>query len=630
MIDYSEAFAAAITADARRILLKAVIDIIDPDITFGAQNASGSALWSKSGQLLDKEFSSNVKYATLEPGKWLLDGSYSLIPDDNNINGQVGYVGDVLSGGDGTFANQPWVEITFSNVSILQACSVFFPAAEVDGIPEDFTVEVKQGGVAYFTQTVTGNTKTSFAFSGFTVYNPDAIRITVSKWSLPGRRMRVVEIVPGIYEEWGSDIIASFSVVQQSSISCLSLPYGTCSLRMDNLDRRFEPRSKTGVFQSIEERQGITVSIGVRLENGKTEYKPVGVFFQANGGWKTGDNGITMRWNLVDIVGLLVDRAFIVPSTLPTTLGGWISSIVAQLGDNFTNWWHVDPNYIDLPCIVNSAADVANRKCGEVLRYACMATGTWPRADAETGYLTVEPLWSQGNKLDLDNMNTYPVMRANDDIAALIFNIYDGNNTQYVVSGTSAASANTANISNPFIHDTVAALTAARQILAAYGGNVLQTTGRGNPSSEIGDVDTVWLNESTATTGRRLYQTFTMQGGVLQGCESRLLQADGSFQFEERVVLTGAGEWTAPAGVTQLRVIDDHRKLLLRYPHVAREFQQRAGRHRHTGRHGWLQRPRRQGLVRHDQHQQRPDLYLQLRRGRRPRLRCGRGRCGGR
>ena len=186
---------------------------------------------------------------------------------------------------------------------------------------------------------------------------------------------------------------------------------------------------------------------------------------------------------------------------------------------------------------------------------ACMATGTFPRAAAETGHLAVEPYWYQGTKITLDNLESYPVIRANNDLAAIIFTLADGSGTQYVVSGNSIASSQTVQVDNPFLHTQAEALTAARLILSTYGGNQIETTGRGNPASELGDVDTVWLNESSATTGRRMYQTFAFSDGVLQGCQSTLLQADGSFLFEERVVITEDGSWTAPAGVTQLRLI---------------------------------------------------------------------------
>ena len=538
------------------MLLRAVIDIISPDIVFGAGETSGQIPWSKPEQLHDKVFDNPTKYATLERDRWALDGTWDLLPDDpTQTVGQMGYIGNVLSGADGTFSTPPWVELQFSGVSVLQACSVYFPGNDYDGLPEDFTVEVKQGGTAYHTRTYTGNTASSVSLEGFTVNNPDAIRVTVTKWSRPGRRMRVVEIVPGVYEGWDGGMIAEFNVKQQGNIAATALPYGTCTLKIDNLSRRFEPRSKNGLFQSIEERQGIDVSLGVRLADGTDEYKRLGIFYQYSGGWKTGDNGLTMQWNLVDIIGLLANREFLAPATLPTTLGGWIGALAAQLGVNFQDRWHVDPNYTALPVTVRAADDLQGKSCGDILRWVCQATGTWPRADASTGDLTAEPLWSEGNKVTLDNLNGYPVMKANGDVAALIFTLNDGADTKYIVSGNATSSSETVSIDNPFIKTEAQALAAARLILSTYGGNVLDLTGRGDPSSEIGDVETVWLDESQATTARLTMQTFQFSNGVMQGCQSQLLQADGSFLYQGREVITTPGTWKAPAGKKSLRVI---------------------------------------------------------------------------
>ena len=552
MISSTTAYQAAIVGDTRRIYLQAVIDIIDPDITYGTVSSSGMANVCKPEQIHDKEMEI-VPYATLEANRWALNGQFKLFP----LHGadHIGFLGDTLSGADGVFSPAVWVEEHFSNVSILQACSIYFPSADWDGVPADFTVEIMQGRTAYYTKTVTGNTASSIALDGFTVNNPDAIRVTVTKWSKENRRIRIPEIIPGLYEKWTGNEIAVFSLKHQGDVSCMTLPYGTCTIKMDNLSRRFEPRSKNGVFQSIEERQGIPVSIGVRLSDDTVEYKPAGVFYQYSGGWKTGDNGLTMQWELVDIVGLVSGRQYIPPAQLPTTLEGWIASIVAQLGDNFAGRYHVDPEYAGRSLTARSAEDVKGKSCGELLRMACMAAGVFPRADDETGDLTAEPLWNQGAKMTLDNMEAYPVMKANDDLAALIFTLADGNGTEYVVSGNATASGKTVAVNNPFIHTQAEALTAARLILSTYGGNQLEAVGRGNPASELGDVDTVWLNESTATTGRRMSQTFDMSSGVLKGSQSTILQADGMFLYEKREVITEPGIWTAPPGATSLRLI---------------------------------------------------------------------------
>lgn len=550
MIKSSEAYLSAVVGKTRRTGLKAVLSIIDPDIQYGAAFASGTAAWSQLDGLYEKPDTAE-RYATLERGRWLLDGTFDIFPDDYKADAL--FATEAISGDDGTFEEPQWVMQAFSHVDVLQALSVFFSTDPLDGVPADFMVEVLTAGQVFFSKTVEGNRETQASFEGFTVQTPDAIRITVTRWSLPGRRARIAAIIPGAYEEWTGKMLAAFEATHQGNFSCLTLPYGTLKLNIDNQSKRFEPRNKNGLFQSIEERQGVEAYIGVKTGDGY-EYKKLGVFYQSGDGWKTGDNSLSIQWSLVDIIGLVQERTYIPPEKLPTTLDGWMASVVGQLGPNFTGLYHVDPNYAGLAVTASNREAVTGKRCGDIIRWACMATGTWPRAAADTGYLTAEPLWNEGNRVQLRNLSNYPVMRANESIAALIFHLADGNNTEYVVSGNSTSSEKTVTIENPFIHTTAQALAAARLILSCYGGNVIETTGRGDPSSEIGDVDTIWLDESQATTARRMMQNFQIQGGVLQGCQSKLLQADGSYLYSRSVVLTESGNWTAPAGVTHIRV----------------------------------------------------------------------------
>ena len=136
----------------------------------------------------------------------------------------------------------------------------------------------------------------------------------------------------------------------------------------------------------------------------------------------------------------------------------------------------------------------------------------------------IEPLPSGGKALTLGNLAAYPVTRANIDVGKIVVNLADGNQTQIVIDGNEPASDNQIAISNPFIHTSAAAQTAAAYILQFYGGNLVETTGRGDPASEIGDLDTIELAEETSATGRRQMQSFKYQNGVLQSCQSKFLE----------------------------------------------------------------------------------------------------------
>lgn len=555
MIQTSEAYKEAIVGSPRYMELLAVVDISDPDMSWGTVTGAAQAPWSKPAQLHDKDFEPPERYATLEEDRWLLDGSFDLFPANYNPIARLGYVGNELSSSSGAFSKPQIADQPVLNVAILQAASIFFSTDPLDGIPVDFTVDVMVNGVSFHTAAFTGNTETEVAIEGFTVYTPDAVRVTVTKWSLPSRRVRIEEIVAGLYERWRGDDLDSFTVTQQGQFSCLSLPYGSARIGLDNQSRRFEPRKKGGLFQSIEERQPIELYLGPRTPAGAA-LMPLGIFYQAGDGWKTGDNTIIMNWYLVDIIGLVSGRTYLPPDTLPTTLGGWLASIVGQLGDNFKDRWHADPNYTNKSLTAQKREDVTGKKCGDMIRWVCQATGTWPRADAKTGDLTAEPLWNQGNKYELDNLDAYPTMKANRSLAALIFQLADGSSTQYVVSGNSTSSEDTVTIINPFLHTAAQALEAARLILSQYGGNLLELTGRGDPSTEIGDVATVWLDESSATAARVMSQTLQFQDGVVQACKTSLLQADGSYLYTEFAIMDqDNGTFTNNTGQTEFRLV---------------------------------------------------------------------------
>lgn len=564
MIETSSAFNEAIVGSPRRIDLFAVADISDPDKVMLPATSSPGAPWSRPDQLYNYEIAAPPRLATLEHGRWLLGGGFKIFSNSYVVPQEMGYASSSISGADGSFPEAQWVQINFSGVSILQAFSVFFSTDPLDGVPGDFSVDVAFDGQVYYHQEVTGNTETEMQFKGFTVYDPTSVMLTVTRWSLPGRRLRTVEFVIGVFERWSGGMLESFSARLQGQFSCLSLPYGTAEIGLDNFDRRFEPRRKDSIFQSIEDRQGLDLFIGCQTSLGMERVK-IGVFYQAGDGWKTSENSPIMKWSLVDIIGLLAERTFLVPDTLPTTLEGWLQALVGQLGDAFRQRYRVDPAYAQKPVVANSREDVANKKCKDILRWACQASGTWPRADQSTGALTAEPLWNQGAKLDLDNLVGYPAMKANKRLAALIFQLAlpplpegqeDTREAEIVIPGNSTSSEETVTIINPFIHSFAEAQAAARLILAQCGGNIIETTGRGNPASEIGDVDTIWLDASSATTARRMMQTFEFKSGVMQGCRSQLLQADGSYLWTEYVVLDqNEGDWTAPEGVEDFRLV---------------------------------------------------------------------------
>lgn len=534
------------------MLIKATLDLTPPDLEFGTPFGTAQDVYGNLNQLFDKN-NELTRMASLEHNRWTLDGSVRVDAGSPQIGCESAGLYDDE---DATGSESCGIEI--NGVNTLQICGFYFSSNPVDGVPEDYTLNIYMGESIIHTENVTGNKDSFVELSGFTAVTPSAIEIVVTRWSLPDRRLRVAEITPGTIEYLTDGDFADFAIQQQTNPSSVVLPYGSCAFTLDNSDRRFDPRNKTGLFASIEDRIGFEVALGCDL-GAETEWKPCGVFYLHSGGWKTSTYEMTIQWNLIDIVGLLCDRLFVPPTTMPNTLAKWAQALVGQLGTNFEDRYIVDPDYASESTSVNASA-VENQTCGQIIQWICQAYGLFARADAETGFLRLEPMPTSGTgSATLDNLSRYPILYSNDDIAWVDVSEYYSGGTSvrhsYHIPGNTMASANTLQVANPFIQSESMVEVAYKTILSCYGGNKIEITGRGNPAQEVGDVMTIQLSDEMATTGRLISQELTFSDGVLRDCTSELLQAEGSELWTGRDAFIDSGEWVCPDNVTSIRLI---------------------------------------------------------------------------
>lgn len=564
MIEVSEGFRAAVMADTRRTAVRVDTDVVDPDLTYTGIVSSEQSPASKEARLRDHK--DLTPYASLEHNRWILDGRDRIFRDDFTTEREAdkpGWISDAVSRADGSFAALLVLSVLMQYHGLLQGAGVYFSTDPADGVPRDFTVEVLAGDMVLTAWTVTDNTETESVVPQFEGYNPTELRLTIRSWSLPGRRARVRQMIPGVHLQWTGDDLASLEIKMEGDLSCTSLPYGTARLAADNSGRTFEPRNKKGFFKSIQARQAVEIAMGVYVD-GAPEFVPVGTYYQHSGGWTTSDNGLSIDWDLVDIIGLLSEREYELPEQRPTTLAEWAASIVALLGPNFADRYSIDPAYAGITVEPVRWKGIRELNAGDLIRYLGFATGTWPRADALTGALTFEPTWDQGVPVTLENMSVYPTMRENDDVAAITITrpeIIDDETGEVleeekiVYGGTNLAASRSVSVASPFIHTDEDVESIFRQAVSGYGGNAYEITWRGDPSAEIGDVVTLALDESNGASARLVEMTLDYSSGVLAGCRATLIQPEGYDAYTDGDLLTASGLWTVPPGVTVLQVI---------------------------------------------------------------------------
>ena len=546
----SAKYKEAINAPTRKIVPKAVIDLSDPDLTVTAVTGDIASTYSFPAQLYDREneFSGPI-CATLEYNRWLLDGSQSIMPDTPSTRtGEQGVMGSSLSDDDCVLDKKLIVEI--GGVDTLQVVTVASTGMTVDGWPVQLTLKIYSGSTLLHedTQEPSGSV---FRFDGFTVIQPTKLELTVDSWSLPSRRYRFTELLAGFIETWGGETIFSMDVIQKADFSNLTIPYASASLSIDNTSKRFDPANKAGVFQSVTARQPVPLFYGVQTGD-SYEYVAVGVYYQQNLGWKLQNDGLVIQWDLIDIIGLLVDRKFELTGTQPTTLTGWIQALVGQLGSTFTGHYTIDGSLgsTSLTCDSSVLADIT---CGDLLRFVCQAANAYPVSDPVTGYLHIKALNNTTKDyITMRMQNSVANSQANTDIAFLSFDI---NGTLYNIPGTAEISDMTVNVKNPFISSTLAAAYAAQVILTQYGGDVLEMRVRGDMSRELGDAVSVEVIPGVDVSARIFEQQLTLQNGVMTNLPLKCLQANGGTLYTDVMVITESGSYQMPAGVTEITLV---------------------------------------------------------------------------
>ena len=415
-------------------------------------------------------------------------------------------------------------------------------------------MDVYSAATLAFSRIVEGNADYQVLIEQFTVHDPTKIRITMLKWSRPYTYPRLTDLFFGLFERWSGSDVYSVDVLTECTFTGLSLPYSTCDFEVYNKNHRFDPYAPNSLFLSIEERQAIPIDWGIYLPDGTIEWIPGGWYYQQSGGWEIKD--LTVKWSLVDIIGMLVKRNYSPPDTLPATLGGWVASIVACLGVNLAGRYIVDDAVKDIP-LTASAADVTDKTCGEVLRFACQATATWPHQDFETGFLRVTKRdYDTGANITGSNMPSWPKMQANEEIADITFKLDD--NQEVTFPGTNTASDKSLTVDNPFVHTVDDARRVVSNVMSQYGGRKFTVRSRGNPASETGDIDTVATAFGTTISARRYKHQLKLVDGVMRNLPSYLIQTETDKYYQNTVVidgaLTGSGSWTAPAGITKIYI----------------------------------------------------------------------------
>lgn len=376
----------------------------DPDALEDATAKDNGAVYlSNTKQSVSPVDKHIVPYATLEQNMWLLDGSRKFIPASDY--GDTGYIGDMLSEADGTFAVTPVVDINFAAVHIPVIPGITITWGQVYGeYAEAFKVTAYNGTTVVAEKSITDNASV-MSVVDMDIADYNRIQIEILKWCLPFHRARIADVFSGITKVYTKTDVTKFEHEQNVDPIGGTTPISKVSFSLDNSDNKYDPYNVTGLSKYLMERQEIKVKYGFQLGDRSTEDIPAGVFYLSE--WNAPQNGLEASFTARDILEFM-SKTYIKGKYAPD--GASLHSLAVNvledaklpLNDDGTVKWLIDDG---LKTIL-TAAPLPLAPIAECLQYIAQAAGCALYCDRK-GVLHIGPITTDKTDYVLSEFNLF-------------------------------------------------------------------------------------------------------------------------------------------------------------------------------------------------------------------------------
>lgn len=204
--------------------------VIYKDIAMGAAEdavltATGNTAESAISSLVNEEKTGKV--VTLEPGRWLLDGSFDLFYDE----GRYYFWSKELSDENGEFASEPVITVTFSQQYSSTGISLCFDDASGEYCSL-INLKWYQGNT--LKEDVDFQPNNAQYFCSKRVESYDKIVLTLKKTVLPFHRARLNQIIFGVVRTFGMDELRAASITNEMDESGITLPVSKFNWTLDS------------------------------------------------------------------------------------------------------------------------------------------------------------------------------------------------------------------------------------------------------------------------------------------------------------------------------------------------------------------------------------------------------------
>jgi len=288
MYPVTQDFNDKMKATERRVYGKVQIDYTDPFLDQSIQcTANEQANISYPAQTADAVTEPFAKYAALD-GSWVLGQDWALAPSPEEASTkQMGWWGSQLAGADGSFT-VPYPTLTVTHFARPIYSLKVVGDSKRDEWPVDFRIDLYgPDNTLLYTEQVTGNTSVEWRKTlASPVLDVTKQVLTITKWSHPGRQVKILEFFTSIQETYEGDDILLIHLLEEREVSQGSLPVGNISaneidIRLNNESRKFDAgNTRSPLYQLLKQNRRIKAWLGLKGDGDGMNVKQTVDFLQ--------------------------------------------------------------------------------------------------------------------------------------------------------------------------------------------------------------------------------------------------------------------------------------------------------------------------------------------------------------
>jgi len=249
--------------------------------------------------LLTETPPSLTKYGTLEQKQFLMDGSFSLFPDDPAPK-YWGLWSREQSGTDGKFLHPPVLEVAFSQDHSSAGITLHFYAPTGDWASDVLIQWYGANAELLGTGRFAPNAVDYYCAKKVEGYR--RVKITFLATSRPQRYLKLTTLDYGVSMTFAGDEVVTAHILESIDPLASELTINTLDLTLFNGNGAFSILNPNGVIDVLQHKQKFTVYEDVRQDDGQTVSHNMGTFYLSE--WENSSDTLA-SFTATDAVGLL-------------------------------------------------------------------------------------------------------------------------------------------------------------------------------------------------------------------------------------------------------------------------------------------------------------------------------------